>query len=80
MADINTIRKGIERYKGSCVRVTTKEGRNRCISRKGTIESIYPSLFVVRFDKNSYSEDEVSRVSYSYTDVLTSSVKLAVYK
>jgi len=41
---------------------------------EGVIESIYPNIFVIKL-----SEDHaLSRVTYSYTDVLTETVELRV--
>ena len=76
---LELIKKNLESVIGSRVKVTTKEGRKRLSVRRGVIENTYPSVFVVRFDtKDVNSETGLS--SYSYTDVLTHSVELTVFK
>ncbi|MCI1859071.1 MAG: ABC transporter permease [Sporolactobacillus sp.] len=58
---------------GSRLTVKANGGRRKTIQRSGVLEGTYPSVFIVRLDKNSNAYD---RVSYSYTDVLTDSVEL----
>lgn len=67
------IKNGIGRHIGKKVVVRANKGRKKTVTKIGTIEAIYPSIFIVRFD----SEDDIStRVSYSYGDVLTSTVQI----
>ena len=75
---LECIRESLEREIGNKVRVTTKEGRKKIVVRRGIIEQTYPSLFVVRFENRSDSED--CRTSFSYIDVLTHNIELAIYK
>ena len=49
---VEFIRKGIESKIGNRVRITTKEGRKKFITRKGVIENTYPNLFVVLLTRN----------------------------
>lgn len=74
---VEFIRKGIESKIGNRVRITTKEGRKKFITRKGVIENTYPNLFVVRFDQKS--DGETCRTAFSYIDVLTHNIDIAVY-
>lgn len=67
------IKKDIEALVGERVRVTTSKGRRQVVEREGTLERTYPSLFVVRMDG-----DLARRVSFTYVDVLTESVKVSV--
>ena len=42
-----------------------------------SLEKVYPSVFVVKLDSDN---EGCSRVSYSYSDLLTSNVKLQVFR
>ncbi len=74
---VEFIRKGIEAEIGSRVRITTKEGRKKFTTRKGTIENTYPNLFVVRFDNKS--DEAGGLTAFSYIDILTHNIDIAVY-
>lgn len=67
------IKKGIGKHIGKKVVVRANKGRKRTVTKIGTIEAIYPSIFIVRFDSE---QDITTRVSYSYGDVLTSTVQI----
>ena len=51
-------------------------GRKKLIERKGILRETYPSIFVVELDQ---AEHNFERVSYTYTDVLTSNVEVTFY-
>ncbi len=80
MATVQTldkIRKSLEKHLGKKILLKADKGRKQVVTKRGVLEKVYPSVFVVKI------EDEVngeSRVSYSYSDLLTESVKLQVYK
>lgn len=69
------IKRGIDSLVGERVRVTANKGRRQVVEREGTLERTYPNLFVIRLDEG----DSSRRLSYTYADVLTETVKLAVY-
>ncbi len=72
---ISEIKKDLEFFVGSKIRLKANRGRNRIIEREGVLESIYPNIFIV-----SLNERKVERkVSYTYADVLTETVELFVY-
>ncbi len=76
--EINTvakIRKDLEGYIGQKVILKANKGRKKTTVKEGILESAYPSLFVVRV-ANEY--DSIRRVSYTYSDVLTSAVEVIV--
>ncbi len=80
MATVQTldkIRQSLERHLGKKIILKADKGRKQVVTRKGILEKVYPSVFVVKIhdEVNGYS-----RVSYSYSDLLTSNVKLQVYK
>ena len=75
---LESIRRALEAKIGRKVRVTTKEGRKKIVVRKGVIENTYPNLFVIRFD--GVDVQQPNRISYSYIDVLTHNIELAIYR
>jgi len=72
---ISDIKKDLESFVGSRIRLKANRGRNRIIEREGVLESIYPNIFVVKLSERKIER----RVSYSYADVLTETVELFVY-
>ena len=80
MATVQTldkIRLSLERHLGKKIILKANKGRKQVITRRGVLEKVYPSVFVVRLDD---SQNGYSRVSYSYSDLLTANVKLQVYR
>lgn len=72
---ISEIKKDLESFVGSKIRLKANRGRNRIIEREGVLESIYPNIFVVKLNERKIER----RVSYTYADVLTETVELFVY-
>ena len=65
------IRRDIENHVGEKVTLTANGGRKKILVNDGVIESVHPSIFVVRLDN-----DNQRTVTYSYSDVLTKTVSL----
>ncbi|WP_058485857.1 Veg family protein [Defluviitalea phaphyphila] len=76
--DLSKIRKNIQEYVGTRVKLKTNKGRRKIIINEGILEDAYPSVFVVKV-KNAF-EDTFRTISYSYTDILTKTVELSFYK
>ncbi|MDD4171861.1 MAG: Veg family protein [Syntrophomonas sp.] len=72
---IAEIKKDLEFFVGSKIRLKANRGRNRIIEKEGVLESIYPNIFVVRLNERKVER----KVSYTYADVLTETVELFVY-
>lgn len=72
---ISEIKKDLELFVGSKIRLKANRGRNRIVEREGVLESIYPNIFVVKLNEKKIER----RVSYTYADVLTETVELFVY-
>ncbi len=72
---ISEIKKDLETFVGSKIRLKANRGRNRIIEKEGVLESTYPNIFVVKLNERKVER----RVSYSYADVLTETVELFVY-
>jgi uncharacterized protein Veg len=75
MDSITKIREDLEGCIGKKVRLKANKGRKKTTIREGILESAYPSLFVVRIN-NDY--DNARIVSYTYSDVLTSTVEITI--
>ncbi|MDA3128866.1 Veg family protein [Aliibacillus thermotolerans] len=69
------IKETLDANVGKKVTVVANGGRRKTIERSGMIEGTYPSIFVIKLDKDKHS---VERVSFSYTDVLTKTVELTM--
>ncbi len=76
---LDQIKESLEGYVGRKVQLTAKRGRKKRIVKRGIIENTYPSIFVIKLDRE---EDETAerRMTFSYTDVLTRSVEVVVFK
>ena len=51
---ISEIKKDLESFVGSKIRLKANRGRNRIVEKEGVLESIYPNIFVVKLLKISY--------------------------
>jgi len=69
------IKRSLEVHVGSKIRLRANGGRRKTIERTGTLEEIYPSVFIVKLDEEQHA---FKRVSYSYADILTESVEVTV--
>ena len=74
---LNNIRQTLEKHLGKKILLKANKGRKQIVTRKGILEKVYPSVFVIKLDNDN---EGCSRVSYSYSDLLTSNVKLQVFK
>lgn len=72
---LTQIKANIEDHIGSKVRLKANKGRKRTTVREGVIEEAYPSIFVVTVNGGYNS---TRKVSYCYSDILTSTVELTV--
>ena len=68
---IATIKKDIERHLGEKVTLKANGGRKKILVNDGVLESVYPSILVIRLES-----DTQRTVTYSYSDVLTKTVQL----
>lgn len=71
------IKRGIGKYVGKRIVVKANKGRKKIITKTGMLEAIYPSIFIVKYGDDG---DLISRVSYSYSDVLTSNVQIKLIR
>ena len=73
---LTKIKEDLDLFVGRTVRLKANQGRKKVLEAQGVLEQTYPKVFVVRIDENPWS---VKRVSYSYADVLTSTVEVRVH-
>ena len=72
---INQIKSEVEENIGRSVVLKADKGRKRIITKEGIIENAFDDVFTVRIN----NEFDVERIaSYTYIDVLTSTVKLTI--
>ena len=64
------IRQDVESYIGLEIDIKSNVGRNKKVNKRGTIDSAYSNLFVVR------ETDSTRKLSYSYADVLMNSLEI----
>ncbi|MDO4605090.1 MAG: Veg family protein [Helcococcus sp.] len=70
-----SIRNEVEEIIGKKVQLKADKGRKRIVTRVGYIENAFPNLFTVRVNNDF---DESLTLSYTYADVLTSTVEIEV--
>ncbi|MBN1774948.1 MAG: Veg family protein [Clostridiales bacterium] len=76
-SDLEACKKDLQNFIGSRIRLTSNGGRKRIIVHEGVLDHCYPNVFTVRCSRqNCDMTPEV--VSYSYVDVLTKAVEIAM--
>lgn len=70
------IKNSLDNHVGEKIRLIANGGRRKTVESTGILEETYPSVFIVKLDKNQHAFE---RVSYSYADILTETVELTVY-
>ena len=71
--DITNLKANIGDKLGKKIIVKGSLGRSKPFEKEATIEKAYPNIFVVKYEENDRN------VTYSYTDVLTRAVEVAVF-
>lgn len=71
------IKKGIGKYVGKKIIVKANKGRKKIVTKTGMLEATYPSIFIVKYGDEG---EVISRVSYSYSDILTSNVQIKLVR
>ena len=70
---LDLIRETVENQIGTSIKIVSKRGKRQIVTRMGVITNAYPGIFVVKVFENNNRE---SYVSYSYSDILTKTVRL----
>ena len=71
-ATLDNIRHTLEKYVGRKILL-----RKQIVTKHGILETLYPSVFVI---KVGHGDEGFERVAYSYSDLLTETVKIKVFK
>ena len=74
MNQMQIIKRELENHIGKKVIVRANKGRKKIVTRKGILKATYPSLFVLEV----FNGEELVNASYTYSDVLTSTVQVTV--
>jgi uncharacterized protein Veg len=73
--DLIKIKNAIRKNIGKKITLVSKKNKKDNNIQKGSIISVYPSVFVVRFDIDSKNNFD-KLTTYSYIDLLTKSIEL----
>ena len=65
------VKQEVETYIGQEIFVKANTGRNKCICRRGIIDSTYTNLFVFK------DSETANKLSYSYADLVTNNLQLS---
>ncbi len=71
---IEEIKSKIEKNIGEKIVIIAKQGKRRIVTQKGIIMNAYPGVFVVKIIDSNNNRI----VSYSYSDILTKTVRLSI--
>jgi len=71
--DISNLKTDILDKVGQKIIVKGSLGRSKEFEKEGTIEKVYPNIFVVKYEENERT------ASYTYTDLLTRTVQVDVF-
>ena len=64
------VRKDVEDCIGQEIYIRASMGRNKKIQKVGTIDSVFPNLFVIK------EHDTTHKSTYTYADILTNSLEM----
>lgn len=73
--NLEYLKSQVQKNIGKKVVVKADKGRNKIITKTGIIENVFPSLFTIKV-VNEFDQERT--VSYTYTDLLTSTVELQI--
>jgi uncharacterized protein Veg len=69
---LTNIKSQLDSRLGEYVVVTVQVGRNKVLERHGKLTETFPAVFVVELE----DDENLKRVSYSYTDILTKNIEI----
>lgn len=76
-ATLDNIRHTLEKYVGNKILLKADQGRKQIVTKRGILETLYPSVFVIKIGSE---ESGYERIAYSYSELLTETVKIKVFK
>jgi len=75
-ANVGSVRRAVAEHVGDRVKIKSNLGRHKYDVTEGIIKDTYPSIFLIEVENPV--EHGSQTVSYSYTDVITKDVQLAL--
>lgn len=75
MINLDALKNQVQNNIGKKVVIKADKGRNKIITKTGIIENVFPSLFTIKII-NEFDQERT--VSYTYSDLLTSTVELQI--
>lgn len=75
LTSMNIIKNQLESQIGKQVYLKADRGRKRYITRKGTLDAVYPSIFVVDLE---FKDSPNRKMTFTYSDLLTNTVELLI--
>ncbi len=76
--ELDKIKSDLKDNIGSKIKFASKRGRKKRTIRNGVIEGTYANVFVIKVDPVYDEENAERRVAYTYADILTRNVELAL--
>lgn len=73
---LEVLKNQVEENIGKKVVIKADKGRNKIITKTGVIENVFPSLFTIKIT-NEFEQERT--ISFTYSDLLTSTVELQLY-
>lgn len=71
---LQCVKDEIFNLKGKSIKLMVNKGRKKIIRFNGIIESVYPSMFIIKPNESV----DLERTSYSYNDVLCGDISYKV--
>ena len=72
---MDSIRDELKSHIGKTAILKANKGRKKIVTKKGVIDAVYPSIFVVEL----LGQEQAGRkISFTYSDVLTETVQITV--
>ena len=75
MSVLENLKEVLTQNLGKRVIVKADRGRKRIVTRRGVLDAVYPSLFVVEM---AGKDDTARKITFTYADLLTSTVELTI--
>ena len=75
--NLDSIKEDVRSNIGEKVMLKVNRGRRKNVIRKGVIDDIYPSVFTIVVEDEA---NNVQTLSYTYSDILISSIELTLCK
>lgn len=74
---LDSIKKSVQSNIGEQVMLKVNRGRRKNVIRQGVIDDTYPNVFTIVVEDDA---NNVQTLSYTYSDILISSIELTVCK